>query len=63
MQGEFNGRIDTVLFQLSRRVAIDDVKKNFDKLNDMLFIKFKEVEDHKHALRDMLNDQKHFYPL
>ena len=39
------------------------MKKNFDKLNDMLFIKFREVEDNKHALRDMLNYQKFFYPL
>lgn len=63
MQGEFNGRIETIFFQLSRRVTVDDMKKNFNKLNDMLFIKFREVEDNKHALRDMLNYQKFFYPL
>ena len=39
------------------------MKKNFNKFNDILFIKFKEVEDNKHALRDMLNYQKYFYPL
>lgn len=63
IQGEFNGRIDTINFQLSRRVTVDDMKKNFNKFNDILFIKFKEVEDNKHALRDMLNYQKYFYPL
>ena len=63
MQGEFNGRLDTILFQVDRRVTVDDVKKNFDKLNDMLFIKFKQVEDNKAAVRDMLNYQKYFYPL
>ena len=63
MQGEFNGRIETILFQLTRRVTVDDMKKNFDKLNDMLYIKFKQVEDNKHAVRDMLNYQKYFYPL
>lgn len=63
MQGEFNGRIETIHFQLTRRVTVDDMNKNFKKLNDILFIKFKEVEDNKHALRDMLNYQKYFYPL
>lgn len=37
--------------------------KNFNKLNDILFIKFKQVEDNKHAVRDMLNYQKYFYPM
>lgn len=63
LQGEFNGRIDTILFQLSRRVTVDDMKKNFDKLNDMLFLKFQQVEENKQALRDMLAYQKYFYPL
>lgn len=63
MQGEFNGRIETIFYQISQRVTIDDMKKNFTKLNDMLSIKFKQVEDNKHAVRDMLNYQKHFYPL
>ena len=39
------------------------MKKNFNKLTDMLNIKFRQVEDNKHALRDMINYQKHFYPL
>ena len=39
------------------------MKKNFDKLNDMLFIKFEQVEDNKQAVRDMLTYQKYFYPL
>lgn len=63
MQGEFNGRFDTLLFELARRVSVDDFRRNFDKLNDILFIKFSEVEDMKAAQRDMINYQKHFYPL
>ena len=63
MQGEFNGRIETIFYQISQRVTVDDMKKNFTKLNDMLAVKFKQVEDNKHALRDMINYQKHFYPL
>ena len=39
------------------------MRKNFDKLNDMLFIKFAQVEENKQALRDMMNYQKFFYPL
>lgn len=63
MKGEFNGRLDTVFFQLTRRVTVDDMKKNFDKINEMLFLKFKQVEDNKQAVRDMLTYQKYFYPL
>ena len=63
MQEEFNGRIETVFYQLSRRVSNDDFKKNFDKLNDMLAIKFTQLEDVKTSVRDMLTYQKHFFPL
>lgn len=63
MQGEFNGRFDSLLFELTRRVSVDDFRRNFDKLNDILFIKFSQVEDMKAAQRDMINYQKHFYPL
>ena len=41
----------------------DDLKKNMNKLNDMLYIKFKQLEDTKQSLRDVLTYQKHFYPL
>lgn len=49
--------------QLDSRVTVDDMQKNFDKLNGMLYIKFKQVEDNKQAVRDMLNYQKYFYPI
>lgn len=39
------------------------MKKNFEKLTDILLIKFGQVEDNKQAVRDMLNYQKYFYPL
>lgn len=39
------------------------MERNFAKLSDILQIKFREVEDNKHAVRDMLNYQKYFYPL
>ena len=63
LQGEFNGRLETILYQVSRRVTIDDMKKNMDKLSDMLYIKFQQVEENKQTLRDMLTYQKYFYPL
>lgn len=62
-KSEFEGRIDTVMMQLDRRVTNDDIRKNFKKLNDMLFIKFKQVEDVKTGLRDMMAYQKYFYPV
>lgn len=49
--------------QLDRRVTNDDMQKNFKKLNQMLFIKFKQVEDVKTGLRDMMAYQKYFYPV
>ena len=51
---EFNGRFETVLYQLNRRVTVDDIRKNFEKLNKMVFVKFKQVEDVKTGLRDMM---------
>jgi hypothetical protein len=39
------------------------MKLNFQILQDMLFIKFKQVEDCKFAVRDMLAYQKYFYPM
>ena len=63
MQGEFNGRLDAQNFQLQRRITVEDMKANFNKLNDMLYIKFTQLDDMKAAQRDMLNYQKNFYPL
>ena len=63
MQGQFNGRLDAQDFQLKRRITVEDMKANFDKLNDLLYIKFTQLEDMKAAQRDMLNYQKNFYPM
>lgn len=63
MKSEFNGRLDTIFYQLTRRVTNDDLKKNMTKLNEMLFIKFRQLEDVKQAVRDVHTYQKHFYPL
>ena len=63
MQGQFNGRLDAQDFQIKRRIVVEDMKANFDKLNDLLYIKFTQLEDMKAAQRDMLNYQKNFYPM
>jgi hypothetical protein len=47
MHADFTGRIETIFYQLSRRVTDDDMKKNFKRLNEMLAIKFNQVEDVK----------------
>jgi len=36
---------------------------NFKELSDLLIVKFKQIEDVKEGLRDMLVYQKYFYPL
>jgi hypothetical protein len=36
---------------------------NFKALNDMLFVKFSQLEDIKQTVKDMLVFQKYFYPL
>jgi hypothetical protein len=58
-----SGRLDSVLEDLRLRVSITDMKLNFKKLNDMLFIKFTQVEDVKAGLRDVIAFQKDFYPM
>ena len=36
---------------------------NFKALSDLMFVKFKQLEDMKMGLRDTLVFQKYFYPL
>jgi hypothetical protein len=39
------------------------MKINFKTLNDMLFVKFGQLEDTKQGMRDTLTFIKYFYPL
>jgi len=48
---------------MSKRVSIEDMKLNFKTLNEMLLVKFRQMEDVKNSVRDVLTYQKHFYPL
>ena len=55
IDSQMNGKMETLEYQISQRVTINDMKKNFEKLTDILLIKFEQVEDNKQAVRDMLN--------
>ena len=63
MGSGIEGQIEVINYELGKRVTIDDLEKNFAKLNDILLIKFNQVEDNKQTVKDMLNYQKYFYPL
>lgn len=39
--------MDSMKFELNKRVSNTDLKLNFKALNDMLFIKFTQLEDIK----------------
>jgi hypothetical protein len=39
------------------------LKRNFKDLSDLLLVKFRQLENCKEGLRDMLVYQKYFYPL
>ena len=39
------------------------LKHNFSSLNDLLFVKFKQLEDTKAAVRDLIGFQTYYYPI
>jgi hypothetical protein len=39
------------------------VKQNFKQLKDILFIKFKQLEDSKEATRSLISYVKHFHAI
>ena len=49
-----DGKIEQISYDCSRKVLIDDMKQNFKQLNDILVIKFKQVEDTKEACRNLI---------
>ena len=55
IDSQMNGKMETLEYQIGQRVTINDMTKNFEKLTDILLIKFSQVEDNKQAVRDMLN--------
>ena len=58
-----DGKMENLKLTLENKVSSYDLKTNFQGLNDMLFVKFKQLEDTKTAVRDLIVFQKHFYPI
>lgn len=51
------------MYALDHKVEISMLRENMETLTGLLSVKFKQVEDVKDGLRDMLVYQKYFYPL
>ena len=58
-----NERLETVLDQIENKVNLSDMQMNFKTLTDMLFVKFRQLEDTKSGMRDMLTYTKYFLPM
>ena len=39
-----DGKLDNIAFEMTTKVRLDDMKQNFKQLNDLLLVKFKQVE-------------------
>ena len=52
-----------MFFDIDRRAKVHDVKQNFEKLNEILIVKFKQIEDTKQAMRNLVTYQKYFHPI
>ena len=58
-----DGKSEQLSFEGTRKVTINDMKQNFKQLNDILVIKFKQLEDTKEAVRNLITYQKFFHPI
>lgn len=45
------------------KCGVKDLQCNFKELSDLMSVKYKQVEDVKEAVRDMITYQKYFYPI
>ena len=54
MKAYVDGKFEQIAFEATRKVRIDDMKQNFKQLNDILVIKFKQLEDTKEATRNLI---------
>lgn len=57
-----DGKLEQLNFDISTKLRIDDMKQNFKQLNDILLIKFNQIEDTKEAVRNLISYQKFFHP-
>ncbi len=63
VKSELKGDYERAMFALEQKLDVRAMQYNMNTLSSLLQIKFKQVEDVKDGLRDMLVYQKYFYPL
>ena len=60
---EFLAEIKNLEREINQKCGIVDLRANLKEMSDLVLVKFKQLEDMKEALRDMLLYQKYFYPV
>ena len=60
---DVEGKLNEVTLDLQRRCYVDDMAQNFKRLNDILVVKFKQLEDTKQACRNLITYQKYYHPI
>ena len=60
---EMDGKLDNIFLSLDSKVGTNDMKVNFKIVSDIMYVKFKQLEDTKAAARDLIAYQKYFYPM
>ena len=63
IKAEMKGDYERAMFAMRKKLDTRVMQDNMKTLSSLLKIKFKQVEDVKDGLRDMLVYQKYFYPL
>lgn len=63
LRAYLDGKMEQIQFDCSRKVRIDDMKQNFKQLNDILVVKFRQLEDTKEATRNLITYQKFFHQI
>lgn len=58
-----DGQVEQMKFDISTKLRTNDMEQNFKQLNDILVIKFKQLEDTKEAVRNLISYQKFFHPI
>lgn len=54
VKSELKGDYDRAMFALEQKIDVRTMRENMNTLSSLLQIKFKQVEDVKDGLRDML---------
>ena len=63
LRAYLDGKLEQMQFDCSRKVRIDGMKQNFKQLNDILVVKFRQLEDTKEATRNLITYQKFFHQI